>query len=477
MRRIPKRLLQLFLPRSLAGRFALLLIAALAVAQAMAVAIFLSESSRVRRVVARTQEVDRMATLVRAIDAAPQPSRSHIIQAFGSRLRHYWTSDTPLVATAAVGEQEQQIAVRLRRMTRNSAQDPRIALVEHNGDPGGDDWPADVAALPYSLNISVRLADGTWLNGETRLRVQMLPWANMWLFMLAGTVAAVIAVVVFGVRWIVRPLTALAEAAGRVGRGESVEPLAVTGPSEVARTVNAFNVMQQRLSRFVSDRLAMVAAISHDLRTPITAARIRAEMIDDGEVRDAIVRSLVQMQYITETTLSFARDETASEEPRTIDLVSLVEAVADDLTATGQDVAVAGHDQVHYRCRPVLLRRALTNLMSNAAKYGKRAQVALCVTREHARITVDDEGPGLPPDQLEKVFEPFVRLDPSRNSETEGLGLGLSIARTVIRAHGGEVTLMNVAGGLRAEVTLPREWRDGEAGADAPALRNRSANG
>jgi signal transduction histidine kinase len=442
------------LPRSLAGRFGLLLAVALVVAQAMAIAIFLSESSRVRRVVSRTQEIDRMATLVRAIDAAPASSRNDIIAAFGSRSRHYATSDTPLVA-ANMEEQEQQMATRLRRLTRNRAHDLRVALVERS-DTGGVDWP-DLAALPHVLNVSVQLADGTWLNGETRLRVQTLPWANMWLFMLAGSVMAMIAVVAFAARWIALPLTALAEAADRVGRGEAVEPLAVTGPSEVARTVNAFNVMQQRISRFVSDRLAMLAAVSHDLRTPITAARIRAEMIDDAEVRDAIVRSLTQMQYITETTLSFARDATVQEKPRTIDLTSLVEAVADDLTAAGQSVTVAGHDQVQYRCRPMLLRRALTNLMSNAVKYGKRAQVALHVTKDHARITVDDEGPGLPPDQLEKVFEPFVRSEQSRNSETGGLGLGLSIARTVIRAHGGEVTLKNVAGGLRAEVTLPRE--------------------
>ncbi len=218
--------------------------------------------------------------------------------------------------------------------------------------------------------------------------------------------------------------------------------------------------MQQRLSRFVGDRLAMLAAISHDLRTPITAARIRAEMIDDAEVKDAIVRSLTEMQYITDATLSFARDETVREEPRTIDLASLVDAVADDLAAAGQNIAVAGRDHLPYRCRPALLRRALTNLMSNAAKYGNRAHIALQLTNEHARIMIDDEGPGLPQDQLERVFEPFVRVDQSRSSATGGIGLGLSIARTIIRAHGGEVTLRNVPGGLRAEVVLPRERLD-----------------
>jgi signal transduction histidine kinase len=450
------------LPRSLVGRLGVLLVAALVVAQAIAVAIFMSETSRVRRAVARTQEVDRMATLVRVIDAAPTSSRHDIVQAFGSRTRHYWTSNSPLVASTAMGEQEQQIARRLGRLTRNRAHDPRIALVERNDDPG-DDLAPDRLLLPHALDVSVRLADGVWLNGETPLRMQILPWANVWLYMLAGSVAVVIAAVVFAVRFIVRPLTALAEAADRVGRGEAAEPLAVMGPSEVARTVNAFNVMQQRLSRFVGDRLAMLAAISHDLRTPITAARIRAEMIDDVEVKDAIVRSLNEMQYITDTTLSFARDETVSEEPRTIDLASLVEAVADDLAATGQNIAVAGRDHLPYRCRPALLRRALTNLMSNAAKYGKRAYIAVELTPEHACITIDDEGPGLPHNQLEKVFEPFVRIDQSRSSATGGIGLGLSIARTIVRAHGGEVTLKNVPGGLRAEVVLPRERLDGQA--------------
>jgi len=212
-------------------------------------------------------------------------------------------------------------------------------------------------------------------------------------------------------------------------------------------------------ARFVGDRLAMLAAISHDLRTPMTAARLRAEMIDDPEVKDAIVCSLTEMQYITETTLSFARDETASEEPRMIDLTSLVEAVTDDLSATGDNVAITGNDQLHYRCRPALMRRALSNLIGNATKYGKQAHVALHLTEEHVCIMIDDQGPGLPQDQLEKVFDPFVRIEPSRSSETGGLGLGLSIARTIIRAHGGDVRLSNLAVGLRAEVILPRERR------------------
>jgi signal transduction histidine kinase len=449
------------LPRSLVGRLGLVLVVALVVAHAIAIAIFMSETSRVNRAVARTREADRTATLVRVIDAAPQSSRNDIIRAFETPLHHYWTSDAPLVRSAAMGEQEQQIARRLRRMTRNHGHDPRIALVDRNSDPE-DDATADLQARPQALDISVQLADGSWLNAVAPLRLPIVPEANLrWLSLLGASVAAVMIAVIFAVRWITRPLTALAAAADRAGRGEAVEPLPVRGPYEVARTVTAFNVMQQRLSRFVSDRLMMLAAISHDLRTPMTAARLRAEMVDDAEVREAIVRSLTEMQYITEATLSFARDETVSEEPRAIDLASLVEAVADDLASTGQDIAIAGRDHVPYRCRPALLRRALTNLISNAVKYGKRARITLCLAEDHARITIDDEGPGLPPDQLERVFEPFVRIDRSRSCETGGIGLGLSIARTIIRAHGGDVTLKNLPGGLRAEVVLPRERRAG----------------
>lgn len=447
------------LPRSLVGRLGLLLVIAVVGAQAIGVAVFISEISQVHRAIGRTQAVDRMATLVRVIDAAPRSSRGDIIEAFGSRLHRYSTSETPLAAGQVMGEQEQQVGLRLRRLTHDRAHDPRIALVERNRDVAGG-GTADPVASQQALLTSVQLSDGTWLNDEAPLPRLMLPAVNvadLWLYILAGSVLAMVVVVLFAVRWIAGPLTVLAQAADRVGRGESVGSLVVGGPYEVAHTAAAFNVMQQRLSRFMSDRLMMLAAISHDLRTPMTAARLRAEMIDDVEVRDAIVRSLTEMQHITESTLSFARDETVSEESRAIDLASLVEAVADDLGATGQHITITGHDHLHYRCRPALMQRALSNLMSNATKYGQRACVTLQLTDEHVRIVIDDEGPGVPPDQLEKVFEPFVRLEPSRNSETGGIGLGLSIVRTIIRAHGGDVRLSNLASGLRAEILLPRE--------------------
>ena len=444
------------LPRSLAGRLTLLLVAAVIIAQGAAIVILAADTSRVRRAAERTQEADHMTALARVIDVAPKDSRNDIIRAFGSPNHEYWTSATPLVAAEGMGTDERVIAEQMRRLLRDRAHDPRIALVERNIKEDIAAGRPD-SALPESLEISVRMGDGTWLNGEASLRLPVTPGLTAWRYLLVASVISIVIAVMFAVHWISRPLTALADAAARVGRGDTVELLAVSGPSEVSRTVNAFNIMQRRLSLFLKERLTMLAAISHDLRTPITAARLRAEMIEDPEIRDAIVRSLTDMQHITEATLCFARDETTSEEPRLVDLESLVEAVAEDLRAIGCDITVTPREPLPYRCRAALLRRALSNLMSNAAKYGKRAEVTLHHTREFARITIDDEGPGLPEPELEKVFEPFARLDRSRSNETGGVGLGLSIARSAIRAHGGDVSLTNLAQGLRAEVVLPRE--------------------
>jgi signal transduction histidine kinase len=355
----------------------------------------------------------------------------------------------------AMGTEERQVAQGFRNLLGNAVDDPRIALVKRGPELKNAAGLRD-EGLPFALQISARLSDGNWLNGEAPLQLPIIRQGErVAIPLIAVSVVSILIAMIFAVRWITRPLTALADAADRVGRGHIVEPLATSGPDEVSRTVNAFNVMQQRLRHFVMERLAMLTAISHDLRTPLTAARLRAEMIDDTEVKTAIIRSLTDVQHIAEATLDFARDETLSEEPRIVDLSSLVEAIAEDSKIVGHDVTIVIHDPLPYRCRPALLRRALTNLISNANKYGKRARIALEVTNEQVLIIIDDEGPGIPDDQLEKVFEPFFRIDQSRSHETGGIGLGLSIARSVVRAHGGEVKLINQICGLRAEVTLP----------------------
>ncbi len=259
------------------------------------------------------------------------------------------------------------------------------------------------------------------------------------------------------VRRITRPLAGLALAADRFGRGEAVPPLAEQGPLDVQETIRAFNHMRARLERFVQDRTRMLAAISHDLRTPITALRVRAELIDELDTRGKLLATLDEMQGITEATLAFVREEAAQEDTRLLDLDALIQTVCDDLSDMGQDVTFTGPGKTLYRCRSVSLRRALSNLVENAVTYGQRAWVTLTEEGDVLGITIDDNGPGIAAPDMERVFEPFVRLEASRSCETGGVGLGMTIARSIVRGHGGDITLTNrPEGGLRVTVRVPK---------------------
>jgi signal transduction histidine kinase len=262
--------------------------------------------------------------------------------------------------------------------------------------------------------------------------------------------------VIIVIRRITKPMAQLAEAADRLGRGEEVEALAENGPSEVKRTTRAFNQMRERLQRFVQDRTRMLAAISHDLRTPITTLRLRAEMLDDEEDRSRILATLDEMEAMAEATLAFAREEAAREDTRAVDIAALVSSICDDLADLGQDVHWEDADKLPCRCRPMAYKRAVRNIIENAIRYGRTARVRLDRTPTAATIIVDDDGPGIAPDRIEDVFSPFVRLEESRSKDTGGVGLGLAIARSIIRGHGGDIELANRdGGGLRASIRIP----------------------
>jgi signal transduction histidine kinase len=188
----------------------------------------------------------------------------------------------------------------------------------------------------------------------------------------------------------------LALAAESMGRGETVAPIAEEGPLDVRQTTRAFNRMQERLQRFVQDRTRMLAAISHDLRTPITSLRLRAEFVDDEETRAKILETLDEMQRMTEATLAFAREEATLEETRTVDLAALIESLCEDLADLGKEVAFDGNGKTPYACRPVSLKRAIRNLVENAVIYGERARVTLARAGDEFRIVIDDDGPGHP---------------------------------------------------------------------------------
>jgi len=266
----------------------------------------------------------------------------------------------------------------------------------------------------------------------------------------------------WAVRQLLIPVKTLAQAAERLGRDvANAPPLPETGPSEIVTAAIAFNTMSSRIRKFVEDRTFLLTAIGHDLRTPITRLKLRAEYMDDDEQRLKMLADLDEMESMVASTLAFGRDITTSEAINRIDLASLLRTLLDEASDGDPEhsdvLHYSGPEHLTINARPLSLKRALMNLVGNALKYGDAARIHLAPLQSSTvQIDIEDNGPGIPAGESELVFEPFRRLETSRNRETGGSGLGLSIARNIIRAHGGDISLQNLAGGgLRARVTLP----------------------
>jgi signal transduction histidine kinase len=215
--------------------------------------------------------------------------------------------------------------------------------------------------------------------------------------------------------------------------------------------------MQARLRNLIENRTRLLAAISHDLRTPLTLLRLRTETVENKEERDKMLSTIGEMDSLIGTTLQFARDDSASEPRTEVDLAALVHSVVDDMTDAGLPVRMHAAAPILYRCQPVAITRAVRNLLDNAVKYGKAGSAGIHVSPQAVEIDIDDDGPGIPEPELVRVLEPFYRLDESRSRETGGVGLGLAITQSIVQSHGGKLRLCNrPAAGLRASIVLPR---------------------
>jgi signal transduction histidine kinase len=436
-------------PRSLAGRLLVLLLGGILIAHVIGISIFYIRTPNAIQLAARNQITDRIASAARVAEVVPDDAELPIFEAMSSPNESFRIGSTSVVASHEMDDREEQLVDELKRKLGSGYRIVHVKFTEqHAGAPNG-------RSSPLAFSIAIQLSNGSWLNYE-RTQIEPLRWWRDLPFSLAvSTIPALVVVAIF-VGWTTRPVRALARAAERIGRGEKTDPLPISGPSEIQETTAAFNAMQDRLTRFVRDRTRMIAAISHDFRTPITSLRLRTELIEDEELKVAMARTLDEMRDMVQATLSFASESATDEQTRLIDLVALVEAVADDEVTLGHKVEVTTPERLPYRCRPISLKRAIVNLTGNAIRFGERARVTLTKEPSSIRIAIDDDGPGIPPEQLEEVFEPFTRLDSSRNKETGGVGLGLAIARSCVRAHGGDVVLTNLPQhGLRASILLP----------------------
>ena len=341
---------------------------------------------------------------------------------------------------------------------------PMIGLGPGPGGPGGPgpDGPGgpgaprfDERVLFAPFQVGVRQADGSWLVARPQPSLQLNSWQGQLLITLMLSILAITPLAWLFARRLAAPITAFASAAERLGRDPRAPPLEVGGSSEVMAAAEAFNRMQERLRRYVEDRTAMVGAIAHDLRTPLTRLRFRIEAAPD-EIRSKLAADIDQMDAMISATLGFVRDASRAGPREKLELSSLIESVLDEAAETGADATALPSERLVVEGDPVALRRLAANLVENALKYGVRARGRVFTEEGHAVIEVDDDGPGIAPEEQERVFEPFYRGEPSRSRETGGAGLGLAVVRSIARAHGGDVSLRNRAGGgMTARVTLP----------------------
>lgn len=459
-------------PQSITAQILLLALAGLILAQVLGLQIYRSERDEALGLVNSRNAMIRLSSVVRLLSSSPPELHEEILRASRSETLMMRIQDVPL----SPSEHNQQYEDVLRRLLdypnnlsvqisaeRIKDQLPPTMFQQmhqqmrdgqgHNrtGLPPPPFWQRDVR-----LYGSVELLDGRWLNFSSLADREPPTWSVRALLSLLLVALLIGAVLVVLLRRITRPLKLLVQQAEQFGRGAAIPPLSESGPREVAETLAAFNRMQLRLNRFVQDRTQMLAAISHDLRTPLTSLRLRCEFLPDGEDRDRMLQTLAQMESMLHATLSFARDEHQGEENRNVDLVSLLHSLCDDYEDNGQPVECYAEGKRVYQCRPEVLRRVLQNLINNALKYAGDAEVSLESTATAILIRVRDHGEGIPDDQLEAVFKPFFRLDTARNTEDGSVGLGLAIARTLIHQHGGELRLSNAPdGGLLAEIQLP----------------------
>jgi signal transduction histidine kinase len=460
-------------PRRLSGQMIALVLIGLGLAQVFSFVIYRVQHQSTLRSIRDQHVLARIASVGRLLVDTPPALHDRIVRAASSPLLRLTLNGKPVLETSPPSRRglllRQELArlmdvdpinirIGVRESTRHSHSDRHEEDEDEHDDEHDLRRRARHGKQASVLVVAVRLDDGQWLNaiGGSRPSDPFWEWSTL---LSVGLSALILSLLMIGmVRRITFPLARLAAAADRFGRGEAQPALPERGPADIQHTIRAFNQMQTRLERFVQDRTHMLAAISHDLRTPITALRVRAELIEDSETRKRILGTLDEMQHMTEATLAFVREEAAQEETRLIDIDALVESVCDDLSDMGKEVSFSGPGKTPYRCRSVSLKRALGNLIDNAVSYGQQVHVTLTTEREALCIVMDDEGPGIAEADMERVFEPFVRLETSRSLETGGVGLGMAIARSIVRQHGGDITLTNrEEGGLRTTVLLPSE--------------------
>jgi signal transduction histidine kinase len=483
-----------WLPRTLFGRLVLAVAGILIVAFGASLALHAHERSELLMQASGMRAAQRVGDIVKLFDSvAPEDRRR--IAAVLSTPPLYVTLDGPAVLEASDAEASAArtalFAAMLRRVL-GSERTMRARVAEptagsrdegmhtppalHWGHPkGAPMWAYAERGFMQpgvTLTAQVQLSNGSWVTIESRQPAHTATWPYRLFFSVAILLLAAVAAALIAVRWAVRPLDTMATAAEELGRNVHRPPLPEGGPVEVARAARAFNTMQSRLIEYLRGRTHLLAAMSHDLKTPITRLRLRSELLDDEKLRERYSRDLQELESMVAATLDFLRGIDDAEPAQPFDVMAMLESVQADLQETGARLTLEGSVDSPYTGQRRALRRCIGNLADNAIRYGGSAHVSVHDAIDELLICVQDSGPGIDPAEVDKVFEPFYRIEGSRSRETGGTGLGLAIARQIARAHGGDVTLTNRSGGgLEARLRLPRSPTKGTAAAVGDAAR------
>jgi signal transduction histidine kinase len=468
------------LPRSLFGRLVLVMLAGLLTAQLITLYINTSERDRLLYRSGGMYAAQRIAELAAVLDSMPSDERRKLTAIFDGPPLAIDLDRAPLAAPPEDAGADLQLAMFTTMLRRGLAEDVPVVVVRAPMVPGAlppvpPRRPGAMAgmmghrmmgfddAMPMpppggaDFIVQVGLRDGTVATFNSYLSQQATSVPLRIALTLLALLLLVGALSLIAVRWITVPLRTLATAAEQLGRDIHRPPLPEDGPAEVRQAAKAFNTMQERLTRFIAERGRTFAAMSHDLKTPITRMRLRTELLDDEGLRTRFDKDLDEMQAMVTQTLEYMRDETVQEAQQRIDVNALLESMQNDYQESGGQVDVKGSAAGPYVGRPLALRRCITNLLDNALRYGGRATVVIDDQPSVLTLRVQDQGPGMPQEQLDRAFEPFFRGEASRSRATGGTGLGLGIARNIARAHGGDILLRNRSeGGFEAVLMLGR---------------------
>lgn len=458
---------------TLTTRMVLVIATALFVSQLTAILVIQANLNHIIKWSSRHSQITYAAEALRRVNrAAPGEDTLSLVQESAAVIS-VWTSPTALHIDGA--RRDPALETRLRRLA-GSPPDQAVSVMMAGLDAVSRRRPREPRLERASDNgygllyCAVQRPNGEWLTFVVRPQPRFWPPSPPIAMFLSTSLIIVTVAAAAVARRVARPFRAFAEAADRLTAGERHEPVDVFGPVDVRRAQTAFNVMGARLQATLASQNALLAAIGHDVRTPLTSLRVRVELLPDDRGRERMSRALDELQRLTDAALQAASDHAFSEPIQAFDVVALVAAVCEDVADLGAPVAFREpHTRPILRGWPDELGRAVRNIIENAVRYGGRAEVALEATRASCVILVRDDGPGIPEADLARVFDPLVRLEPSRSAQTGGHGLGLHIAQNTVAAHGGTITLRNRRpSGLEARISLPAPAEADRDGVSAP---------